>query len=148
MTQSSGFVAVTSPIHGFGYPSSRYDWNRPTVLVIDDDEDNLALIKYVLEPFDCLLFCEPGSRAALGLVETIQPNLVLLDIRLPDLTGLELTRLLKSHPATRTIPIIAITALASSQDKAEILQAGCSQYIVKPYLLEDMKTLVGDYIAA
>lgn len=141
-------LAVAGSTPGSGHSSSTENWSRPTVLVIDDDDDNLVLVKYVLEPFDCLLFCEPDNQAALKLAETVQPNLVLLDIRASSLNGLELTRLLKGHPATQAIPIIAVTALARSQDKAAILQAGCSQCIVKPYLLDDIRQLIGRYIVA
>ena len=124
------------------YPASP----APTVLVIDDDIDNLMLVSYVLEQFDCLFVCETEGQEALERVWELKPDLIILDIRLPGLSGLDIVRALRRHSATNTIPVIAVTALANLSDQEQILQAGCSHYISKPYLLEDMRTLLSRYL--
>lgn len=126
----------------YPYPAPR----TPTVLVIDDDIDNLMLVSYVLEQFDCLFVCETDGQEALARVEELKPDLIILDIRLPNLSGLDIVRTLRRHSITRNTPVIAVTALASPRDRERILQAGCSQYVSKPYLLENMKTLLSRYL--
>ena len=118
----------------------------PTVLVADDDVDNLMLVSYILEQFDCVLFSAIDGQTALNLVWKLQPDLILLDIRLPNLSGLELMQRLKQHQTTCKIPIIAVTALAGIEDRQKIMHAGCDQYISKPYMLDDMKTLISHYL--
>ncbi|MGF1570590.1 MAG: response regulator [Nodosilinea sp.] len=118
------------------------------MLVVDDDADNLVLVNYVLEQFDCLLYCETEGKAALNLIWKLQPDLIVLDIRLPGMSGLEITQIVRRHPATSAIPIIAVTALATSRDQAEIILAGCNHYLPKPYLIDDIRRLIGRYITA
>lgn len=120
----------------------------PVVVVADDDVDNLILMSYVLEQFPCLLFCETDGYAALKTALKLQPDLMLLDIRLPRMSGLEIVRALREHEKTAFIPAIAITALASFQDKIEILRSGFSHVVTKPYLLEDIENTVSLYLSA
>jgi CheY-like chemotaxis protein len=76
----------------------------------------------------------------------MQPDLILLDIMLPDMDGLEVIRCLKQISRTMTIPIVAVTALARATDREQILLAGCDDYISKPYMLEDLAALVYRYL--
>lgn len=118
----------------------------PTVIVADDDVDNLVLIGYVLEAFPCLLFCETDGKAALELSLKLKPDLLLLDIRLPNLSGLDIVRKVRSYKAIADVPAIAITALASDRDKQRILASGFNQYLSKPYVLEDISQLISLYL--
>jgi CheY-like chemotaxis protein len=118
----------------------------PTVLVVDDDADNLYLLSQILEPFTCTLVCAMNGQTALNLVEELQPDLVLLDIWLPGASGLDIVRAIRENPVTQSIPVVAVTALASAKDRAHILQAGFDLYISKPYLLEDMEAVLGVYL--
>lgn len=119
----------------------------PVVLVVDDDPDSLLLLRCLLEPFDCELICETNGYSALQTAQTTRPHLILLDIVLPDLSGLELTRQLRANPQTQAIPIIAVTALAHPKEQQQILAVGCQQCISKPYMVQDMEALLCQYLA-
>jgi CheY-like chemotaxis protein len=114
----------------------------PVVLAVDDDEDNLLLLSYVLEPLNCSIITAVDGHTAFEKARTEQPSLILLDIMLPDLDGLQIVRQLREDPKTRMIPVIAVTALARPEDRERILSAGCNDYISKPYLLEDLEAVI------
>jgi CheY-like chemotaxis protein len=118
----------------------------PTVLAVDDDEDSLYLLSHILEQFTCTLICETHGTQALSLIETLQPDLVLLDIWLPGVSGLEIVRAIRQNAALRSLPVVAVTALASAKDRESIFAAGFNQYLSKPYGLEDMEALLGAYL--
>lgn len=113
--------------------------DRISILVVDDDQDNLLLVNYqLLQLFDCTVISAQDGQTALSLAQTYQPNLILLDIMLPEMDGFEVARRLKQNPQTRLIPIIAVTAMARSLDQDLALASGCDDYVCKPY---DMETL-------
>lgn len=112
------------------------------LLAVDDDDDNLLLLTHTLARLDRSLLTAQNGRTALRLARTWQPNLILLDILLPDLSGFEVVNQLKQTAATANIPIIAVTALARADDRQKLLQAGCNDCISKPYLLEDLELAV------
>lgn len=118
----------------------------PTVLAVDDDSDNLLLLSYVLEGFDCTILSESDGHKALRLAQQMKPHLIVLDILLPGLSGVEVLRYLKASSNTCSIPIIAVTALARSQDKDKLLAAGFSGYVSKPYFLGDIEKVIGRYL--
>jgi CheY-like chemotaxis protein len=121
---------------------SGHSRHAPMVLVVDDDIDNLVLTCHVLEKFACMPICETDGKAALKTIKMYSPDLIVLDILLPNLSGLDIIRSLKSNEATCAIPIIAVTALTSHKNREAVLCAGCKHYITKPYLLEDLEQLV------
>jgi two-component system, cell cycle response regulator DivK len=114
----------------------------PLVLAVDDDEDNLHLMAQFLDLFGYRSLLAADGKTALFLAENHQPDLILADILLPDMKGLELIALLKNNPTTLKIPVVAVTALAQEEDQLRILKAGCVSYLSKPYLLEDLETIV------
>jgi two-component system cell cycle response regulator DivK len=81
--------------------------------------------------------CGCSKEQALDIARDEQPDLILVDIRLPDISGLEVTRLLKQDDQTKTIPIIALTALASPEYEKKGLESGCDGYIAKPIILDN-----------
>lgn len=117
----------------------------PFILAVDDDEDSLLLLTKVLELLGCSFISANNGRSALALIRHHQPDLVLLDILLPDLNGIDMIRMLKSHPSTAQIPIVALTALAQAQTQQEILLAGGAGCLTKPYSLEDLEAVVHCY---
>lgn len=119
---------------------------KPLILAVDDDEDNLLLLAYALEPLGCSLITAVDGLSALRIAQTYQPDLILLDILLPRMDGTEVAFQLKRDPKTQKIPVIAVTALASVKDQENILQAGCDDYISKPYMIDDMETIVRRYL--
>lgn len=120
--------------------------NEPIILAVDDDEDNLVLLTEVLEPLNCLVMTATHGQTALRLAQAYQPNLILLDIMLPDLNGIEVVHRLKQNQETAKIPVIAVTALARLEDRDRLILAGCNDYISKPYILEDLEALIRHYL--
>lgn len=115
---------------------------EPWVLVVEDNEDSLILVTQVLELLHCNVIGVKEGRSSLALAEIYQPELILLDIVLPDIDGLELASQLRQLPATSSTPIIAVTALAKPDDRQQMLYSGCTDYIAKPYILEDLETMI------
>ena len=104
---------------------------KPTVLVVDDTADNLAVISGLLKDLYRIKVASNGEKA-LEIVRASRPDLILLDIMMPELSGYEVCRQLKSDPATRDIPILFLTALASAEDETKGLELGAEDYITKP----------------
>ncbi len=117
------------------------------ILAVDDNEDNLLLLSEVLNIFDCSLITATHGQIGLLLAQAYNPDLILLDVMLPDLNGVEVVRYLKQNPVTESIPVIAVTALARAEDRDRLLAAGCSEYITKPYMLEDLEAIVRCYLS-
>ena len=115
---------------------------RYRLLAVDDNDDSLLLLTQTLTRMDRSLITAQTGKAALTLAQTLQPDLILLDIVLPDLSGFEVMRQLKQNATTAHIPIIAVTALARADDCQTLLQAGCVDCIGKPYLLEALELAV------
>jgi len=106
---------------------------RKTVLVVEDNELNLKLVNDILEYHGYTVFTTRLGEPALELARQHSPNLILMDVQLPDISGMEAARRLKGDEQTRTIPIIAVTAFAMSGDEAKILASGCDAYVSKPF---------------
>lgn len=104
----------------------------PTVLVVDDNQLNLELVGFVLAADGWQVLTAVDAPAALHSLSLRQPDLILMDIQLPGMDGLALTRLLKGQPATRAIPIVAFTAYAMKGDELRMRSAGCEAYVSKP----------------
>lgn len=122
------------------------DKKTPLVLAVDADEDNLLLVKYVVEQFNCTLLTATNSTEALSLARDNQPDLILLEMVLPELDGFELIRLLKDSNLTDRISPIALTQLASPREREKILDVGCEAYLSKPYLFEDLEAILSRYL--
>ena len=104
---------------------------RPKLLLVDDEPVNLQVLKQILQQDYRLLFARDGEKA-LSLADSEQPQLILLDIMMPGITGLETCQRLKQNANTQHIPIIFVTALAETRDETEGFKMGCVDYITKP----------------
>ena len=102
------------------------------ILVVDDNPTNLKLASNVLESGGYRIEKAANAEEALALIERCPPALILMDVALPGMDGLMLTRQLKADPSTRHIRIIALTAFAMKGDDQKALEAGCDGYISKP----------------
>ena len=102
------------------------------VLVVEDNPANMKLATFLLQSAGHSVLSATDAEAGLTLARGEQPNLILMDIQLPGMDGLEATVLLKRDTATRAIPVIALTALAMKGDEERIRAAGCDGYIAKP----------------
>jgi CheY-like chemotaxis protein len=119
---------------------------KPLVLAVDDDEDNLLLLAYVLEPLDCSLITAVDGLSALAIARTHRPDLILLDVLMPYMDGTEVISQLRNDENTKAIPAIAVTALAVPEDRNRLLRLGFNDYISKPYMLEDVEARVRRYL--
>ena len=116
--------------------------NKPLILAVDNDLDNLLFARYAIESLgmNCLV-CEDG-RKTLELIYDFLPNLILLDIVMPNLSGIDIAREIKRDKNIQQIPIIAVTGLTRELDKTLIIEAGFDEYISKPYLIEDLEAKI------
>jgi diguanylate cyclase (GGDEF)-like protein len=107
--------------------------DSPSVLIVDDAPENLVLLQHLLgkEGYDVRV--APGGRLALQSVQVSPPDLILLDVRMPDIDGFEVCRRLKAEDLTRDIPVIFLTALDSAESEGRGLELGALDYIAKPF---------------
>ena len=102
------------------------------ILIVDDNALNLELLTFILTASGYGVRSAANADEAIAAIERSPPRLVLMDLQMPGMSGLELTRRLKAAPATRAIPIIAVTAYAMQGDEAKARAAGCDDYVTKP----------------
>jgi two-component system, cell cycle response regulator DivK len=107
------------------------------VLIIEDNPANMTLAVFLVQSAGHTVISATDAETGLALARDEHPNLILMDIQLPGMDGLEATALLKGDEATRAIPVIALTALAMKGDESRIRAAGCDGYIAKPMAYQD-----------
>ena len=112
------------------------------VLVVEDNPTNLTLAVFLLQSVGHTVLSATDAEAGLTLARDEQPNLILMDIQLPGMDGLEATAQLKRDESTRAIPVIALTALAMKGDEERIRAAGCDGYIAKPMRYQEFLATV------
>lgn len=127
---------------------NRQIFQPPLILVVEDNDDNLLLMSYALESFGCRLICQTDSSTTMLVAKEYQPDLILLDILLPAINGIDVVRSLKQEPLTHNINVVAVTALASLEDRERILEAGFDDYISKPYMIEDLEDIVSRHLGS
>ena len=103
-----------------------------TVLIVEDNELNMKLFNDLLETRGCKILQTRSGVEAVDLARRYRPDLILMDIQLPEVSGLQVTQWLKDDEELRSIPIIAITAFAMKGDEEKIRQGGCEAYLSKP----------------
>ena len=108
----------------------------PKILLVEDNETNRDMLTRRLEKRGFQVVVAVDGRAGVAMGAEESPDLILMDMSLPDLDGWDATRLLKSAPQTRSIPVIALTAHAMSGDRERALEAGCDDYDTKPVELQ------------
>lgn len=102
------------------------------ILIVDDNATNLKLVTYLVKANGYDVDTAADAEAALQAIAAARPALILMDLQLPGIDGLELTRRLKADPATADIKIIAVTAYAMKGDQEKAFAAGCDGYVTKP----------------
>jgi two-component system cell cycle response regulator DivK len=117
------------------------------ILIVEDNELNLRLLQDVLEFNGYTTIVSTLGLTAVDIARRQRPDLILLDIQLPDISGTEVARLLKADDLTRSIPVLAVTAFAMPGDRKQILESGCDQYVSKPVRLTEFLALVKHYLA-
>lgn len=117
-----------------------------TVLIVEDSELNMKLFNDLLEAFGYRTVKTRDGRQALPLARQHKPDLIIMDIQLPEISGLEITDRLKKDAALKTIPIVAVTAFAMRGDEQKILGAGCDAYLSKPISVSTFLETIRKYI--
>ena len=118
----------------------------PRVLVVDDNALNIELVMFVLDDDGFAVAAATDAADALRQIPMFRPELILMDIQMPGVDGLELTRRLKADPVTRHIVIVAFTAYAMKGDEAKLRAGGCDGYLSKPIDVASFATTVRNFI--
>lgn len=118
----------------------------PDILVVEDDSINMRLAQHILEAQGYTVLGAATAREALERIESTLPDLILMDVQLPDMDGTTIVRLLRENAATRSIIIVALTACAMKGDRERILQMGCNGYISKPIDVRDFINTVRGFL--
>ena len=117
-----------------------------TILVVEDNAANLRLSTFLLESAGHTVVAAASAEVGVALALECRPDLILMDIQLPGMDGLQATALLKRNEATRGIPVIALTALAMKGDEERIRAAGCDGYVAKPLAYKDFLAVIRDHL--
>jgi two-component system, cell cycle response regulator DivK len=120
---------------------------KKTVLIVEDNELNMKLFNDLLEANGNATLRTKSGVEAIALAREHKPDLILMDIQLPEVSGLEVTRWLKEDEALRHIPVIAITAFAMKGDEEKIRQGGCEAYLSKPISVAKFLETVNAFLA-
>lgn len=120
--------------------------NKGTILYIEDNPDNRLLVKRILLSEDYLLFEAKDAFDALDVLKSVRPDLILMDINMPDMDGYTLTAKIKTMPGFERTPILALTANVMRGDKEKTLEAGCDGYIQKPIDIDQLTREIERFI--
>ena len=117
------------------------------ILVIEDNEQNLYLIRYILEDCDYEVFAAMNGKEGIALAASLLPDLILLDIQLPLMDGYTVARNLRENPDHADTPIVAVTSYAMPGDREKAMEAGCNGYIEKPIDPDTFDKQVEQYLS-
>jgi two-component system, cell cycle response regulator DivK len=120
--------------------------SQRTVLYVEDNEFNRKIVRQLLRRTTYRLVEAEDGEAALTSVRQERPDLVLMDVQLPKMSGLDVTRALKADPATADVPIIVVTSFALSGDDQRAMAAGASAYLAKPYSPRELLELIRRFL--
>jgi two-component system, cell cycle response regulator DivK len=121
--------------------------NKGTILYVEDNPDNRLLVKRILVAEDYSLLEAIDGKDALNVLRTARPDLILMDINMPDMDGYTLTAKIKSLPGFERVPILALTANVMRGDKEKTLEAGCDGYIQKPLDIDQLTREIEKFIS-
>jgi len=125
-----------------------FDTKRNRILVVEDDHRNMMLLHDLLKAHGYEILKASDGLEAINVARNERPDLILMDIRLPTISGLDATRLLKQDKQTNAIPIIAVTAFATPEDETTALESGCAAYITKPVNIEKLLSTIGALLSS
>ncbi len=117
------------------------------ILIVEDDPKNMKVLAMALRPHGYTLVEATDGEEALEIAVRDKPDLILMDVRLPKIDGVEVTRRLRQMPAFKHIPIIAVTAYAMKGDKEKVIEAGCDAYLSKPVNTRELPGLVAEMLS-
>lgn len=117
-----------------------------TVLIVEDNELNMKLFHDLLEAHGIGTIETRNGKDVMDMAREHKPDLVLMDIQLPEISGLDVTKMMKADEDLKSIPIIAVTAFAMKGDEEKIRESGCEDYISKPISVVDFIAIVQKYL--
>lgn len=117
-----------------------------TILIVEDNELNMKLFHDLLEAHGYNILQTRDGMEALKLARSAKPDLILMDIQLPEVSGLEVTKWIKEDAELKHIPVIAVTAFAVKGDEEKIRQGGCEAYVAKPISVTQFLETVGRFL--
>ena len=119
-----------------------------TVLIVEDNELNMKLFNDLVETRGCAIIQTRSGVEAVDLARKHRPDLILMDIQLPEVSGLQVTQWLKDDDELKSIPIIAVTAFAMKGDEEKIRQSGCEAYLSKPISVGKFLETIDKFLGA
>ena len=119
---------------------------KKKVLIVEDNPANLKMLKLIIENIDCEILEAVNGDEALAVSIEKEPDLILMDIQIPHIDGLEVTRRLRKMEIFSKTPIIALTAFAMEKDEQAGLDAGCSEYMIKPFSTAKLLEILDKYL--
>ncbi len=117
------------------------------ILIVEDEPKNLTLLRDLLQVSGYKTIETYDGEQGVELARAKKPDLILMDVQMPKMDGLEATRILKADATTSNIPVLALTSYAMKGDKERILEAGCDGYIAKPIDIKEFLKLVTEYLS-
>ena len=120
---------------------------KATILYVEDNPDNRMLVRRILMSQDYALLEAKNAFEAINILQTERPDLILMDINMPDMDGYTLTARIKSLPGFERIPILALTANVMRGDKEKTLEAGCDGYIQKPLDIDQLTREIEKFLS-
>ena len=114
------------------------------ILIVEDNPQNMKVVLVALRPYGYTFLQATDGEEALDMAVREKPDLIIMDIQLPKVSGLEVTRRLRQMPAFSHIPIIAVTAYAMKGDKEKAIEAGCNAYLSKPINTRELPVLIAE----
>ena len=119
---------------------------KKVILTVDDEPHNLTLVRDLLQIHGYEIIEATNGKAGVKLAKSKKPDLILMDVMMPVMDGLEAARILKADTSTRDIPIMALTSQAMKGDKERVFEAGYDEYITKPFNIKDLLGKVAEYL--
>ena len=116
--------------------------HRKTILVVEDNDLNSRLLEVRLSLHGYAVVTTPSGIASVNMARELKPDLILMDIQLPDISGIEAIRRLRANAETAAIPIIVVTAFVMPSEKASIVASGCEAYVGKPFNGAELVNLI------
>ncbi|MFC1928680.1 response regulator [Chloroflexota bacterium] len=115
---------------------------KEKILIVEDNPQNMRVIEMILRASGYALLKATNGEEALDIAMRKQPDLIIMDMQLPKVSGLEVTKRLRHLPDFSNVPIIALTAYAMKEDKEKFVKAGCNNYLSKPFHTRELRDIV------
>lgn len=119
---------------------------QPLILIVDDNHDNLLFASCVVKYMELNYIITDNSEECLEIARKLLPDIILLDVVMPKISGIDVTKIIRQDKNISHLSIIAVTGLTSTRHKQELREAGFDDYICKPYLIEDLESKIDRFL--